>query len=279
MGVFDQFPYTNFQELNLDWVIKTVKECKAYIEFIQETIDRIIAENAQINADIWALKYDFRNQVARLDALIKEINITIDNMHFATEEELEAKVSQIYKDLDLNIKILKDDVKLLYSYIDTLHHQQKDYIDKEVGYLQNQINKIQLKPVQQVISPVSKKQAAIQVALNDLYQNLYDVLGELWGLTAQEYDYLYITAKQYDDAKLTVTQYDYVAKWYLWELYKKICNVLGINAEDYDALEFTAEEYDNLNLTAIKYDTLAMWYLGPYPFETVDGVHIKSILY
>ena len=26
MGLFDQFPYTNFHELNLDWILKALKE-------------------------------------------------------------------------------------------------------------------------------------------------------------------------------------------------------------------------------------------------------------
>ena len=32
MGFFDNFPYTNFHELNLDWVIKSLNELKSYVE-------------------------------------------------------------------------------------------------------------------------------------------------------------------------------------------------------------------------------------------------------
>ena len=32
MGFFDNFPYTNFHDLNLDWVLKQLVELKSYIE-------------------------------------------------------------------------------------------------------------------------------------------------------------------------------------------------------------------------------------------------------
>ena len=30
--MFDNFPYTNFHELNLDWILKTLKETKTYVD-------------------------------------------------------------------------------------------------------------------------------------------------------------------------------------------------------------------------------------------------------
>lgn len=40
MGVFNNFPYTNIHELNLDWILKKIKE-------FDETLDSIVAEKAQ----------------------------------------------------------------------------------------------------------------------------------------------------------------------------------------------------------------------------------------
>ena len=38
MGLFDQFPYTNFHELNLDWLIKLIKE-------LENTVNNFVALN------------------------------------------------------------------------------------------------------------------------------------------------------------------------------------------------------------------------------------------
>ena len=44
MGLFDQFPYTNFHELNLDWILKALKE-------LEHTIEQFVAINALKYAD------------------------------------------------------------------------------------------------------------------------------------------------------------------------------------------------------------------------------------
>ena len=45
MSIFNEYPYTNFHELNLDWITKQIKETdKKVDDFILETDDKIIAE-------------------------------------------------------------------------------------------------------------------------------------------------------------------------------------------------------------------------------------------
>jgi hypothetical protein len=36
MGMFDHFPYTNFHELNLDWILQALKE-------IEKTMDQFVS--------------------------------------------------------------------------------------------------------------------------------------------------------------------------------------------------------------------------------------------
>lgn len=44
MGAFEQFPYTNFHELNLDWIIEKIKEFKNEIDNIDDNITSIVQE-------------------------------------------------------------------------------------------------------------------------------------------------------------------------------------------------------------------------------------------
>lgn len=44
MGAFEQFPYTNFHELNLDWIIEKIKEFKSEIDNIDDNITTIVQE-------------------------------------------------------------------------------------------------------------------------------------------------------------------------------------------------------------------------------------------
>lgn len=40
MAIYDNLPYTNFHELNADWLLKQMKEAKAKIDEYQETLDQ-----------------------------------------------------------------------------------------------------------------------------------------------------------------------------------------------------------------------------------------------
>ena len=59
MGVFEQFPYTNMQNANLDWILQVVKKLDTALQdefagYIQEWIDEHYNElffNASYNAD------------------------------------------------------------------------------------------------------------------------------------------------------------------------------------------------------------------------------------
>jgi len=39
MAVFEQFPYTNFHELNLDWIIKQMKDVLGSVEELSAKLD------------------------------------------------------------------------------------------------------------------------------------------------------------------------------------------------------------------------------------------------
>ena len=51
MGFWENFPYTNFHEINLDWLIKTAKEAHSYIKEKYPEIERLSAATAK-NAEI-----------------------------------------------------------------------------------------------------------------------------------------------------------------------------------------------------------------------------------
>ena len=44
MGVFEHFPYTNFHELNLDWILKTVRGFQTTIDNIPDMIEDEVAD-------------------------------------------------------------------------------------------------------------------------------------------------------------------------------------------------------------------------------------------
>lgn len=50
LGFFNKYPYTDFHELNLDWVLKTVKDLFAAVQQIDSWIDQHQAEYEELKA-------------------------------------------------------------------------------------------------------------------------------------------------------------------------------------------------------------------------------------
>ena len=44
MGIFRQFPYTNFHEINLDWILNNIKKFGEDIGILEKKMDDFIAE-------------------------------------------------------------------------------------------------------------------------------------------------------------------------------------------------------------------------------------------
>ena len=59
-GLFENFPYTNFHEVNLGWVIKTVKELADQYGGVGEMLDEISAAVAGNTAAIASLNTRFQ---------------------------------------------------------------------------------------------------------------------------------------------------------------------------------------------------------------------------
>lgn len=68
MGLFEQFPFTNFHEMNLDWIIKEIKENENKINEVNkeknspvfETVDNMLKSNTDFRSCI-CLKYSDKN--------------------------------------------------------------------------------------------------------------------------------------------------------------------------------------------------------------------------
>ena len=75
MGLFDNFPYTNFHELNLDWVLKVLKD-------IETTIDQFVSLNIIKYADPiqWDITRQYPKNTIVIDPISGTAYISVDNV-------------------------------------------------------------------------------------------------------------------------------------------------------------------------------------------------------
>lgn len=184
----NQFPYTDFHELNLDWIINKMKELEnttAYIveefskievlteDYIQGMIDRAIeTNNLEIARQLIELKAEITTEYkGYVTAQINALTTYIDNQ-------------DVYYD------------QLALGYAATALADAKDYVDSEVLDYTMMIN------------PITGVYEDVRNVVNDIVS--YFHTGD--SLTAGEYDSLDLTAGAYDAYDITAYDYDFNGK-------------------------------------------------------------------
>ena len=189
MPLFEQFPYTNFHDLNLDQIAKKIEE--------MESLKQAIAE---VNALAIALREEMTAVEGRIDA-IEALYATFVNT-----------ITQRFNELD---RSLRDDIAALEQ---DLQQQLADYeeqtdlrmdgfeaslftLDARLTHVLNNL------PSEiQIVSPYTGELTSRDVLIYQLANG-----GRSDSLTASAYDALALTASAYEAYNITAYQYDWSA--------------------------------------------------------------------
>ena len=195
----NQFPYLNYHDLNLDWLIKITKNNQDLINYLNEEFAKIeILTESQITAMInTAIAnnnveiYNDINQV-RVDLLEvindKEAGITA---RYKAYTDAAIAAQKIYID---NQDIFYDN--LAQSYAAHAIVESKAYTDDQVLNYTEMVN------------PITGEYQDIRIVVNDIITYFHTENT----LTAGEYDALDLTAAAYDAYQLTAFDYDFNGK-------------------------------------------------------------------
>lgn len=170
---FEQFPYSNFHDLNLDWILSKVKEWAVQWEELKAVYEQFDHDLSDIYTEINTLK-----------GYINNINSNID--------------------------IINNQLELVDMRITDLQAALNAYIDSStllIQDLQDRVATIEEYAVYEMFSPFTGELVPIPEIITQLsYFHLQDAL------TAAEYDALEMTAAAYDAKDLTAIQYDSSAR-------------------------------------------------------------------
>ena len=188
MSFINQFPYSDYHELNLDWIIKTVKASAAQIEYLTEEF-----------AKIEVLTEDYINHL--IEAAIAENNIMLYNRLIELKAEITTEYQNYTNDQINLLKIYVDsqDVHfddLAKSYADNAYNRSKEYTDHAVLDYTMMIN------------PITGEYDDVRNVVNDIIIYFHSENS----LTAAEYDALDLTASAYDAYNLSAYDYDFNGK-------------------------------------------------------------------
>lgn len=283
MGLFDRFPYSNIQELNLDWLLSEMmklnkiyedlqKEIQDTIDFVnnfEKHADELIDERIKISLSLYEQK--LKTLEIEVQKIWDEINK--DDGVFGMIQDLQEQIDTI----KLSITNLQHTIESeLFEIRDTLHkykYSMEKYVDGKVSYLENYIvEKVTKIDRLDVVNPINGLFQNIQQVIDEMYS----IISKTYGITAEQYDSLQLTAREYDAQRITAYDYDTKGYFILYfkvqtgtvispftgiiDSYQNVINNLAnlhkcaLTAQEYDNRLITAEEYDNMKITAWVYD-------------------------
>lgn len=166
---FERFPYSNFHDLNLDWIIEQVKQWSIEWSEVKRAYDEFEGDLSEIFDKLEQLT----NKDLELETKISGLSSRIDTMD-ATLEQLQTAL-QVYQ---------------------TLNDTRVSNIDTRVAVLEDTANWYMYSPFTGEYVPL----ADVITTLAGFH--MQDAL------TAEEYDTLALDASVYDGKELTAIDYD-----------------------------------------------------------------------
>ena len=188
MGFINQFPYSDFHELNLDWIIKKTKELEDTTTYLVDEFSKIHILTEEYIQTMIDAAIEANNEAIAQQLIELKAEITTEYKGYVT-----AQINALTTYID-NQDVHYND--LAQGYADTALSEAKDYVDTEVLDYTMMIN------------PITGVYEDVRNVVDDIvsYFHTEDAL------TAAEYDALDLTASAYDAYQLTAYDYDFNGK-------------------------------------------------------------------
>lgn len=188
MAFYDKFPYTNFHELNLDWILTKVRE-------LQTDIDEINAWKETFSAQI----------NAQISNLISEVNEEFTQL----KADIEKEFTDYRTETDAKFEAQRAETNRQFASLTAAVNARLTAFDGRIADIESKLHNIEtnLPTLVHVTNPFT--------GMSDSIQNVINALADTQrsdALTASAYDALAKTAAGYDAYKITAANYDFNAK-------------------------------------------------------------------
>lgn len=144
MGLFEQFPYTNFHDLNLDWIIKALKDLDKKVDTIEERITEAakIYVDARIKEFVDGPMQDMQNQINNLDTEMYNFQASVNKQFANYTAATDKKLADFQTLVNAQIVLLRNDLANAKAEFQTLIDGANSYTDQQIAVAMSKIPKL-----------------------------------------------------------------------------------------------------------------------------------------
>lgn len=144
MGLFEQFPYANFHELNLDWILKALKDLDTKVNTIEERITEAAKKyvDARIKEFVDGPMQDMQNQINALDNEMDAFQASVNRQFADYTASTDKKIADFQTLVNAQIVLLRNDLANAEAKFQRMIDGANSYTDQQIAVAMGKIPKL-----------------------------------------------------------------------------------------------------------------------------------------
>lgn len=202
--MINHFPYTNFHELNLDWIVSTMKQISTNIDDINSWKESWTVEFEDIKDIIDELNSKYLKLESDYQEFINTINANFDTL----ENQIDARFDTLENRINIDFQTQKQEISNRISTLEAETFATLSLMNSRINEMDLKLTNVLNNLLDNVMmtNPFTGIRESVVNVINTLAS-----LHMLDGISAEDYDALDLTATYYDAKELTATDYDFNA--------------------------------------------------------------------
>lgn len=240
MALYDSFPYTNMHELNLDWIIKTIRSYDAIIEEFRDFMETWEGEKNELLQEMHRIEVQLNNVLIDFNSRFETFTSAINREMLVFKAGVSSELAQQRVDYSEKIQTLDDYTQAeLQSYYNQYLNDFGEFAQSVITYCDNLRQTI----TDSITIMRSEYQMADELVMIMVNTRLNRFIEELENLYPPVYN--------------PVAGYQTTLQQALDDLYNMMSYYEGWTCRQWDNLSYTAAELDALDISAYEHDTQA----------------------
>jgi hypothetical protein len=141
MGLFEHFPYTNFHDLNLDWIIQALKDLDIKVDTIESRVTDAAKDyvDERIADFVSGPMQDMQNQIDNLETDISEFETQVQNQFAEYTNITDIKIQEFENLVNSQIVLLRAEIAQAKSQFQTMIDGANSYTDQQIALQMSKI--------------------------------------------------------------------------------------------------------------------------------------------